>query len=732
MSERADLGGGTSSASTTDAERVARGLHDDPFSFLGLHPEGEGFEVRVFAPGATSAALAAEDGVSVPMKAVGAQGVFIGRLKTHPGAYRIRASNDDAQWDFDDPYRFGPLLGRLDEHLISEGAHWRLWSTLGAHPRRHEGVEGSSFAVWAPDARRVSVVGDFNGWDGRRHMMRRRGATGVWEIFAPGIGAGARYKYEIIGADGALLPLKADPLGFGGELRPGNCSIVRTAPPESQNGGWSRKRSELQQADKPISIYEAHLGSWRRADDGGWLSFRELAETLVPYARDMGFTHIEAMPISEHPLDDSWGYQPIGLFAPTSRHGDPEGLRVFVDACHEAGLGLILDWVPAHFPSDEHGLARFDGTALYEYADPREGFHHDWNTLIYNFGRIEVTNFLIANALYWIKVWGVDGLRVDAVASMLYRDYSRKAGEWLPNIHGGRENLEAAAFIRGLNTVLADEVDGALTVAEESTAWPGVTRPVAEDGLGFDFKWNMGWMNDTLAYMREDPANRGAHHAKLTFGFHYAFSEKFILPLSHDEVVHGKGSILGKMPGKRPTKFANLRVYYAFMWAHPGKKLLFMGQEFGQEDEWSHERALPWEALDDPLHKGAQTLVRDLNRLYREHPALHRLDAEAGGFEWIDGAADKASVLSFARIAPGERPIMALFNFSGVERRDWRFGAPAAGPWREILNTDSAAYGGGGGGGSTASEPIPFHGRPNSIVATLAPFSGVYLELERA
>ena len=535
-------------------------------------------------------------------------------------------------WEEDDPFRFGPVLGEMDEHLLGEGSHLELWKVLGAHPVTRDGVAGVHFAVWAPDARRVSVVGDFNHWDGRRHPMRRRGSTGVWEIFLPGVAEGARYKFELLGVDGALLPQKADPVGFGAEHPPATASIVRDLGGKVwRDGDWLDKRGEAGRRDRPIAIYEVHLGSWKRADEGSRpLSYRELAEDLVPYVRDMGFTHIEMMPISEHPFDGSWGYQPIGLFAPTSRHGTLGELRDFVEACHAADLGLILDWVPGHFPTDGHGLAGFDGTALYEYADPREGFHRDWNTLIFNYARHEVRSYLIANALYWLKEHHLDGLRVDAVASMLYRDYSRPEGEWVPNVEGGRENLEAIAFLERLNEVVYGHCKGVATFAEESTAFPGVSRPTDAGGLGFGYKWNMGWMNDTLDYMRRDPVHRKHHHRQMTFGIHYAFSENFVLPLSHDEVVHGKGSLLAKMPGDEDQRFANLRAYLAFMWCHPGKKLLFMGQDFAQAREWNHDAGLDWRLLAEPRHAGVQRLVRDLNRLYRTTPALHELDCEEG------------------------------------------------------------------------------------------------------
>ncbi|MEM6357422.1 MAG: 1,4-alpha-glucan branching protein GlgB, partial [Pseudomonadota bacterium] len=566
-----------------EAQALASGGHSNPFGVLGPHrlPSGR-WVIRSLVPGAERLRVIGAAGEVVAEATAAGDGLFVAQLDEHPGAYRLAAERRGDQWHVEDPYRFGPVIGELDEHLIAEGTHERLWRVMGAHLRRHEGVEGVSFAVWAPAAKRVSVVGDFNDWDGRRHVMRWRGATGVAEIFVPGLGDGARYKYEILGADGAIH-LKADPVGFGAEHPPANASVVR----DIRDYGWSdhawmQTRAARQDRRAPISIYEVHLPSWQRGDDGEPLSWGELAERLIPYVQELGFSHIELMPVSEYPFDGSWGYQPIGLYAPTSRHGGPNEFRAFVDAAHRAGLGIILDWVVGHFPTDAHGLGRFDGTPLYEHADPREGFHKDWNTLIFNYGRREVENFLVANARYWIEEYHIDALRVDAVASMLYRDYSREDGEWLPNQYGGRENLEAIAFLQRVNREVYGVDGSVMTVAEESTAWPGVSRPVHEGGLGFGFKWNMGWMNDTLRYISESHEHRKHHHNLTTFGLHYAFSENFVLPLSHDEVVHGKGSILGRMPGDEWQRFANLRAYYGFMWGHPGKKLLFMGSEFGQ------------------------------------------------------------------------------------------------------------------------------------------------------
>jgi 1,4-alpha-glucan branching enzyme len=716
------------------AAAIDRGDAADLFAHLGAQPVDRSWAIRTWAPGAEAAEAVLQDGVVLPLKAGPAPGFFYATIAKRPPNWRIRARAGQAEWEFDDPYRFGPVIGEQDEHFISEGSHLRLWGRLGAHPITHEGVEGVHFAVWAPAARRVSVVGDFNGWDGRRHVMRARGVTGVWEIFIPGLGEGVAYKYEIKDAGGALLPLKADPMGFGAEHPPATASIVRDLNERDwADGDWMTSRAARQRVDAPISIYEVHLPSWRRAEGGRPLSYHELADQLVPYARDMGFTHIEALPVSEYPFDGSWGYQPVGLYAPTIRHGTPGEFRDFVQACHAAGLGLILDWVPAHFPMDAHGLARFDGTALYEHADPREGFHPDWNTLIYNYGRKEVANFLIANAIYWMKEHHVDGLRVDAVASMLYRDYSRKEGEWIPNRHGGRENLEAVEFLKRMNMAVYGEDASVMTVAEESTAWPGVSKPVHAGGLGFGFKWNMGWMHDSLAYMGRDPIHRRHHHHQMTFGLIYAFSENFVLPLSHDEVVHGKGSIWDRMPGDWAAKFANLRAYYAFMWSHPGKKLLFMGSEWGQRTEWNADATLDWRALDDPAHRGAQTLVGDLNKLYRETPALHQLDCDPAGFQWIEADDADRSIYVWARLGrAGAKPVVCAFNFTPVERPGTRIGVPAAGRWREALNTDAAVYGGSGIGnlGGVDSAPVGAQGRADSISVTLPPLAGVIFVLD--
>ncbi|TDL83709.1 1,4-alpha-glucan branching protein GlgB [Palleronia sediminis] len=714
--------------SQADAEALHQGRHGDPFGVLGPHEIDGIRRVRAFDPGADEMAAVTEDGTEHPLTRVeDGAAVFDGPVPGS-GHYWLRGRADGAQWEFEDAFRFGPVIGELDEYLLGEGTHQRIWTALGAHVVEHEGRHGTHFAVWAPNAQRVSVVGEWNHWDGRRHPMRLRGATGVWEIFVPDIGEGEAYKYEILGRDGALQPLKADPVGFGSQHPPENASIVRHIGGYGwHDGRWMDERAARQSRTAPISIYEVHLGSWRRRENEGNrpLSYKEAAVELVDYAHDMGFTHLELLPISEYPFDGSWGYQPVGMFAPTIRFGPPHEFRDLVNAAHEKGMGLILDWVPGHYPSDPHGLAKFDGTHLYEHADPREGFHQDWNTLIYNYGRTEVRNFLTSNALYWLEEYHVDGLRVDAVASMLYRDYSRKEGEWVPNRHGGRENLEAIEFLQKVNTVTYGECPGIMTVAEESTSFPHVSRPVDAGGLGFGFKWNMGWMNDTLSYVEKDPIYRRHHHHQMTFGLHYAFSENFILPISHDEVVHGKGSMLNKMPGSEWEKFANLRAYYGFMWGHPGKKLLFMGCEFAQPSEWNHNGQLPWGLLDDPRHGGVQRLVRDLNTLYRGTPALHALDCDPAGFQWIEANDADASVYAWIRRSGGPDPeAVVVCNFTPVERR-YRLGMPQAGRWREALNSDADIYGGGGRGnmGGIDAADGGVNGQPASAEVTLPPLS---------
>jgi 1,4-alpha-glucan branching enzyme len=719
-----------------EIEDIRHARHGDPFSVLGAHVDASGQRwLRCFQPGAR-AALAVDAGSGQPLSLLTQlhpDGVFEGMLGSAAGTHRLQFTwADGSSSTVDDPYRFPPVLGELDVWLLAEGTHLRPYETLGAQVRVMEGVSGSSFAVWAPNASRVSVVGDFNHWDGRIHPMRLRRECGVWEIFLPGIAEGARYKYEIRTADGHVLPQKADPYALQSELRPATASVVSHMP---RLAPASPQRQQSNALDAPVSIYEVHLGSWRRKPEEGdrWLSWDELGDTLVPYAQDMGFTHLELMPVSEHPFDGSWGYQPVGLYSPTARFGDGPGFRRFVDRCHSAGLGVLLDWVPAHFPSDVHGLAQFDGTHLYEYADPREGFHNDWNTLIYNLGRTEVRNFLVGNALYWLERYDVDGLRVDAVASMLYRDYSREPGEWIPNVHGGRENLEAIAFLKRMNEVVGIERAQAVTLAEESTAFPAVSRPTFAGGLGFHYKWNMGWMHDTLKYMARDPVHRKHHHGEMTFGLVYAFNENFVLPLSHDEVVHGKGSLIAKMPGDRWQKFANLRAYYGFMFGHPGKKLLFMGGEFAQEREWDHDQSLDWHLLADPLHEGMQRLVRDLNRFYRATPALYEQDFIPAGFEWIDHQDAEHSVISFVR--HGRRDgatVIVVSNLTPTVRSGFRVGVPRPGEYRERINTDSAHYGGSNVGtplGAARSEDVPWQGRAQSVMLTLPPLATVFLEL---
>jgi 1,4-alpha-glucan branching enzyme len=685
---------------------LLEGCHADPFSLLGTHAGPAGTFARAILPGAQEAAAFSLKGAPLGALArVDYRGLFEGPIKGKPHPVRYRCRADGQEWWVTDAYALGPVLGPLDDFLINEGTHLRLFDRLGAHCMTHQGVQGVHFAVWAPNARNVSLVGDFNDWQGARHPMRRRLDIGVWEIFIPDIGPGQAYKYRIVGADGTVQPLKADPFAFASELRPKTASL--TSLPGKPDWGDAAHRAHWAGVDprrEAISIYEVHPGSWQRDDDGWFLSWDAMADRLIPYVLDMGFTHIEFMPVSEHPYDPSWGYQTIGLFAPSARFGPPEGFARFVDGAHRAGIGVLVDWVPAHFPVDEHGLARFDGTALYEHEDPRLGFHPDWNTAIYNFGRREVAAFLLNNALFWAERYHVDGLRVDAVASMLYRDYSREAGAWIANDEGGRENWEAAEFLRATNRALHAQHPGILTIAEESTSWPGVTHPAYAEAprtsLGFGFKWNMGFMHDTLQYMARDPIHRQHHHAEITFGLVYAFSENFVLPLSHDEVVHGKGSLLGKMSGDTWQQFANLRAYYGMMWGYPGKKLLFMGQEFAQAREWSEERSLDWHHLDDPAHEGMRTLLRDLNRTYRERSALHGRDCEPEGFRWLVANDAAASVFAWLRLAPGAPPVAVVCNMTPQVHTHYRLPLPHDGTWREIINTDAAEYGGGGLGNS--------------------------------
>jgi 1,4-alpha-glucan branching enzyme len=685
-------------------ESLLEGTHADPFSLLGVHRGPQGAYARAILPGAETAEAHDLAGTKLgKLQRVDPRGLFEGTLKGEPAALKYRCTAGGHEWWVTDAYTFGPVLGPVDDLLIAQGTHFRLFDKLGAHPLHHEGADGVHFAVWAPNARLVTLVGDFNGWDHRRHPMRQRKDIGVWEIFIPDIGLGRAYKFRIVGADGTVLPLKADPFAFASELRPATASV--TALPGKADWDDAAHRAHWASVDprrQPISIYEVHPGSWQRDENGWFLSWDAMAERLIPYVLDLGFTHIEFMPVSEHPYDPSWGYQTTGLYAPSARFGEPAGFARFVDGAHRAGLSVLIDWVPAHFPTDEHGLAHFDGTALYEHEDPRLGFHPDWNTAIYNFDRREVASFLINNALFWAERYHVDGLRVDAVASMLYRDYSREAGEWIANAEGGRENWEAAEFLRATNRALYGQHPGTITIAEESTAWPGVTLPAFDEGartsLGFGFKWNMGFMHDTLQYMARDPVHRRHHHDDITFGLMYAFTENFVLPLSHDEVVHGKGSLLTKMSGDDWQQFANLRAYYGLMWGYPGKKLLFMGQEFAQRREWSEDRALDWDLRDAHAHEGVRNLVRDLNRLYRETPALHARDCEGDGFEWLVVNDAPASVFAWLRKAPGAAPVAVVSNMTPTLHGHYRLPLPRDGEWREVLNSDAEIYGGSGQG----------------------------------
>jgi 1,4-alpha-glucan branching enzyme len=715
-------------------EALEHGREGDPFAMLGPHPLGSGTVVRAFVPGAHSVQVVGEDGGALAeAEPVGENGLFEAYAVALPRNYKLRVKDARGTRTLDDPYRFGLLMGELDAWLFGQGNHHDLYRVLGAHPDEIDGVRGTRFAVWAPNASRVSVVGDWNDWDGRVHPMRLRREAGVWEIFLPGVGPGARYKYELLGPSGELLPLRADPFAFQAEKRPANASVV-TAPPAYawHDEAWLRTRAEKQRRDAPIQIYEVHLGSWRRVPEDGdrFLTYRELADELIPYVKELGFTHVELMPVTEHPFDLSWGYQTTSWFAPTSRFGEPDGFRAFVDAAHAAGIGVILDWVPGHFPTDAHALGQFDGTPLYEHADPREGFHREWGTYVFNLGRNEVQNFLIASALYWLREFHLDGLRVDAVASILYRDYSRKDGEWVPNRYGGRENLEAVAFLRRLNATLYAECPGIATFAEESTAWPGVTLPVEYGGLGFGYKWNMGWMHDTLRFLERDPLFRGHHLDEISFGLVYAFSENFVLPLSHDEVVHGKRSLLGRMPGNEEQQFANLRLLYGLMWAHPGKKLLFAGGEFAQRAEWRAQASLDWHLTRYPPHHGMQRLVRDVNHLAREHGALHERDCEPSGFEWIAYDDWRNGVVAFIRWdAARDGHVVCVFNFSGVRRDGYAVGVPRRTAYRELFNTDSSVYGGSdvGNEGSVTALDRPLHGRPFSLALTLPPLAAIWL-----
>jgi 1,4-alpha-glucan branching enzyme len=708
-----------------EAHAVIEGRHSDPFHYLGPHSEGDDTIVRTFLPGALDVAAVEPNGHTAKLRRIHDSGLFEGRLSNGSTRYRLHAWFGNGDAEFEDAYRFPPILSDFDLYLLGEGTDVNLYRKLGAHRMTVDGVDGVAFAVFAPNARRVSVVGDFNFWDGRRHAMRVRG-NGYWEIFIPGALPGDHYKYEIVDRSGRLLPLKSDPVGFAAELRPHTASIVVD---ERSLRRPAAAPAGVNSLNAPVAIYEVHLGSWRRKANNQWLSYRELADTLPAYARDMGFTHLEFLPVNEHPFDGSWGYQPTGLYAPTSRFGSPQDFQALVDACHQAGLGVILDWVPGHFPDDPHGLGQFDGTALYEHANPLQGRHLDWGTLIYNYGRTEVSNFLLSNALFWLERYGVDGLRVDAVASMLYLDYSRPSDGWIPNKYGGRENLEAIDFIRRFNTEIFAHFPQATTAAEESTAWPQVSRPVEFGGLGFGYKWNMGWMHDTLDYIAKDPIHRKYHHGQILFGTHYAFSENFILPLSHDEVVHGKRSILGRMPGDQWQRFANLRAYYGFMYGHPGKKLLFMGNEFGQEREWDHDQSLDWHLLDHGPYSGLQALVRDLNSLYRSIPALHQLDCDPSGFEWVVANDADRSVFAWMRKGIDSRArCLVVCNFTPSVYRDYRVRVPFGGRWREILNSDSGHYGGSnvGNGGvvETTATLVP------ELNLIIPPLATIFLVLE--
>jgi len=709
-------------------ERVVQARHNDPFSVLGRHMINGRLVVRAIIPAASEVALTDSD---QPMRRLAGTDLFEweGEVGSVPERYRLTwLDTDQRQHVSYDPYSFLPQLSDYDLYLFGEGKHWRAYQFMGAHPHKVDGIAGVLFAVWAPNAERVSVVGEFNRWDGRSHPMRVRGGSGVWELFMPGLAPGALYKYEIRSALSGAVFVKADPYGRQMEHRPATASIVAPSSQYPWNDGeWLERRARCDWQHRPMSIYEVHLGSWQRGPEGEFLNYRALAERLVPYVKEMGFSHIELLPVTEHPYDPSWGYQTTGYYAPTSRYGSPDDFRYFVDYCHRHDIGVFVDWVPAHFPKDAHGLARFDGTALYEHEDPRRGEHLDWGTLIFNYGRNEVRNFLLSSALYWLEEFHLDGLRVDAVASMLYLDYSR--GDWLPNQYGGRENLEAIDFLHLLNTVVHRTDPGIMMMAEESTSWPQVTRPIHVGGLGFDLKWNMGWMNDTLSYMSQDPVHRKYHHDMLTFSMLYCFTENFLLPFSHDEVVHGKQSMLHKMPGDEWQKFANLRALYTYMFTHPGKKLLFMGTEFGQGLEWNSAQVLDWYVLDYPFHQGIKALVRDLNHLYHDTPALYQHEFEWQGFEWIDCHDADQSVVSFLRRSEQDF-VVVIVNFTPVPRYDYLIGVPAPGAYREILNSDSQFYGGGNLGNGARppmAEPIPWMGRPYSIALTVPPLAGVVL-----
>ncbi len=716
----------TAPVSTEDLHRLVSGTHHDPHSVLGPHVHSGGVTVRTLRPWATEVSVVA-DGDRHAMRHE-AYGVWVTVL---PGTtvpdYRLQIAYDGPARVVDDPYRFLPTLGEIDLHLIGEGRHEELWRVLGAHTRTYDSVtgtvQGTSFAVWAPSAQGVRLTGDFNYWDGRAHPMRAMGSTGVWELFVPDIGDGTHYKFDVLGQDGVWRQ-KADPVAFRAEVPPATASVVFTPGYEWGDDEWMRERAGRDPLTSPMSTYEVHLGSWRQG-----LDYRALADQLVGHVTYLGFSHVELMPVAEHPFGGSWGYQVSSYFAPTSRFGSPDDFRYLVDRLHQAGIGVIVDWVPAHFPKDAWALARFDGTALYEHPDPRRGEQIDWGTYVFNFGRTEVRNFLVANALYWLEEFHIDGLRVDAVASMIYLDYSREEGEWVPNEFGGRENLEAVAFLQEANATAHKRVPGIVTIAEESTAWPGVTRPTHLGGLGFNFKWNMGWMHDSLAYMANEPIYRQYHHHQMTFSMMYAYSENYVLPISHDEVVHGKGSLLRKMPGDRWQQLANLRAYLAFMWAHPGKQLLFMGSEFGQESEWAESRSLDWWLTDNPDHHGVQTLVHDMNRAYSGARALWTRDTDPGGFEWIDANDAGNNVFSFLRWGDDGSALACIANFAAVPHEGYRVGLPSAGRWDEVLNTDADLYEGSGVGnfGSVEAQPEGWHAQPASASVKVPPLGTIWL-----
>ncbi|MEU0503182.1 1,4-alpha-glucan branching protein GlgB [Nocardia sp. NPDC005998] len=713
-----------------DLMLLAAGTHTDPHTVLGAHPHPDGSVIRVLRPHADTV-FARVGGVDHPLKSLG-HGVFAG-VVPHPDLmdYRVVTNYQGGQTIISaDGYRFLPTVGELDLHLLGEGRHERLWNVLGAHPRHYttlDGeVDGTSFAVWAPNARGVTVIGDFDGWSGHTAPMRSLGSSGVWEVFVPDVEVGTKYKYRVHGADGRTVD-HADPLAFATEMPPATASVVTKSTYTWSDSEWIAARERTDPTRAPMSVYEVHLGSWRPG-----LGYRELADQLADYVHAAGFTHIELLPIAEHPFGGSWGYQVTSYYAPTARFGSPDDFRAFVDRMHTAGIGVLLDWVPAHFPRDEWALARFDGTALYEHADPRRGEQLDWGTYIFDFGRNEVRNFLVANARYWIEEFHIDGLRVDAVASMLYLDYSRADGDWEPNVHGGRENLEAVDFLQDLNETVHRYHPGVVTIAEESTTWPGVTRGTDVGGLGFTMKWNMGWMHDTLGYLGRDPIHRSWHHNEITFSLVYAWSENYVLPISHDEVVHGKGTLWTRMPGDDFAKAAGVRALLAYMWSHPGKQLLFMGQDFGQFREWSHDRGLDWHELENPLHQGITTAVRDLNAAYRAHPALWSQDTSPGGYSWIQADDRDHNVIAFLRYGSDGSVIACVFNFSGSVHGEYRVGLPSTGTWREILNTDAAEYGGSGIGnlGGIKATDEPWHGRPASATVALPPNSAIWLTPE--